>query len=145
MSPILPVLLCSAMLALSACSAADRSADSSGAAAGPAAAPAPAATAPPAPTPTPAPTANASAAQAGWYMEHGDMGMFQPCGQDKSLTVDSAELRQRAKDFELEPNTPVYVRLSGTSDGSTFTVTGVDQFGSPVPVKDCSMTGTVTQ
>jgi hypothetical protein len=139
-------MLSGAMLAMSACSATDRSAESSGAPAGPAAAPAPAATPPPAPAPTPAdPTTNASEAQAGWYMEHGDMGMFQPCGQEKSLTVDSADLRQRAKDFELEPNTPVYVRLSGTSDGSTFTVTGVDQFGSPVPVRDCSMTGTVTQ
>ena len=148
MRPILSVLLSGAMLAMSACSAADRSADSSGAPAAPAATPAPTTTPPPAPTPTPAPaapTANASEAQAGWYMEHGDMGMFQPCGQEKSLTVDSAELRQRAKDFELEPNTPVYVRLSGTSDGSTFTVTAVDQFGSPEPVRDCSMTGTVTQ
>jgi hypothetical protein len=77
-------------------------------------------------------------------MEHGTMGMFQPCGQQTQLAVDSAELRQRAKDFGLEPNTPVYVRLSGTSDGARFTVARVDQFGSPDPVRDCSMTGTMT-
>jgi hypothetical protein len=77
-------------------------------------------------------------------MQHGDMGMFQPCGQEKQLTVDSAELRQRAREFGLEPDMPVYVRLSGTSDGAGFAVTRVDQFGSPDPVRDCSMTGTMT-
>ena len=149
MKSISSLLVCGALLAMSACTATDRPADASGTPAQ-----APAATAPPPPAPAPAPTpapepatptANATRAQAGWYMEHGDMGMFQPCGQEKPLTVDSADLRQRAREFELEPNTPVYVRLSGTSDGTTFTVTHVDQFGSPEPVRDCSMTGTVTQ
>jgi pyruvate/2-oxoglutarate dehydrogenase complex dihydrolipoamide acyltransferase (E2) component len=130
-------------LAMCACSASDRSAD-----APPAAAPAPAvamepATPPAAPPTTADPAAPASAAHAGWYMEHGDMGMFQLCGQEQQLTVDSADLRARAKDFGLEPNTPVYVRLAGSSDGSTFTVTGIEQFGSPEPMRDCGLTGVV--
>jgi hypothetical protein len=76
-------------------------------------------------------------------MEHGDMGMFQLCGHEQQLTVDSADLRARAKEFGLEPNTPVYTRLTGSSDGSTFTVTGIEQFGSPEPVRDCGLTGVV--
>jgi hypothetical protein len=146
MKTVPSLFLCGAMLALSACSAANRSADSTGTPA--AAVGAPAQATPPAspPTSTPAePAATAAETQAGWYMEHGDGGTFQPCGQDKALTVDSEELRQRARDFGLEPDTPVYVRLSGASDGSTFTVARVDQFGSPEPVRDCRMTGTVTQ
>ena len=100
---------------------------------------------PTAPTPTePDPAAAPTAeAMAGWYMQHGDMGMFQTCGQTQSLTVDSADLRTRAKDFGLEPNTPVYVRVHGTIEGTTLSVMHVEQFGSDTPVKDCAMTGVV--
>jgi pyruvate/2-oxoglutarate dehydrogenase complex dihydrolipoamide acyltransferase (E2) component len=143
MKKILPVLLSGALLAIAACSAADRPAETASAPAAPA--PVPATAPAPATTPTPTPASTAVEALAGWYMEHGDTGTFQPCGQPTSLTVDSADLRQRAREFGLEPETPVYVRLSGTTEGSTFSVTRVDQFGSPEPVRDCSMTGTVTQ
>ena len=114
---------------------------------------APVAAAPATPTDTPAPTPTASAddpatpaageAMPGWYMQHGDMGMFQTCGQTQSLTVDSADLRARAKEFGLEPNTPVYVRVHGTIEGTTLSVVHVEQFGSDTPVTDCGMTGVV--
>ena len=134
MRTMLPALL---LTMLAACSAPDRPADATDAAATP-------------PEPTPAPTPSTPApdagnAQAGWYMEHGATGMLQPCSQDVHLTVDSAELRQRARDFGLAPGTPVYVRVSGTTEGSRFTVARVAQFGSPEPVSDCPMTGTMTQ
>ncbi len=76
-------------------------------------------------------------------MEHGGVGRFQPCGQSQPLSVDSAELRARAKAFSLQADTPVYVRVFGTTDGSVLTVSGVQQFGSPTPVRNCGMTGVV--
>ena len=81
---------------------------------------------------------------AGWYMQHGAMDMFQTCGQTQSLTVDSADLRARAKAFDLQPNTPVYVRVHGTIEGTTLSVVHVEQFGSDIPVTDCGLTGVVT-
>jgi hypothetical protein len=52
-------------------------------------------------------------------------------------------VRARAKELGPEPNTPVYRRLTGSSDGSTFTVTVIEQFGAPEPVRDCGLTGVV--
>ena len=71
------------------------------------------------------------------------MGMLQLCGQSQQLTVESADLRAQAESFGLEPNTPVYVRVAGSTDGSNFTVTRVEQFGSPTPVSDCGLAGVV--
>ena len=135
-------------LAASACSAdkpatapaADAAADAAAAPATPADTPAPA-PAPPAVDPAAPP---ASEAMAGWYMQHGDMDMFQTCGQTQSLTVDSADLRARAKEFGLQPNTPVYVKVHGTIEGTTLSVVHVEQFGSDTPVTDCGLTGVVT-
>lgn len=123
-------------LALTACSAADQSAEP----AAPAQAATPASEAPAPTSPPPAPVADV---HAGWYMEHGEMGMFQMCGDSKQLTVESADLRAQAKSFGLQPNTPVYVRVAGSMDGSNLTVTRVEQFGSPTPVSDCGLTGVV--
>ena len=139
----LATLIATALLV--ACSASDRPADTAAATPAPATAPAVSAPPPTAPAPEPAPAAPVGGDTiAGWYMEHGDMGMFQRCGQDAQLGVDSAELRAEARKFGLEPNTPVYVRVVGTSDGSKVSVTRVEQFGSPTPVRDCGLTGVVT-
>lgn len=107
---------------------------------------APTAAAPATPAPAPSVPAEpaASEAMAGWYMQHGAMDMFQTCGQTQSLTVDSADLRDRAKAFGLQPDTPVYVRVHGTIEGSTLSVVHVEQFGSETPVTDCGLTGVVT-
>jgi len=88
-------------------------------------------------------TAPPSRALAGWYLEHDAEGRFQPCGQADSLRVDSADLRARAREFGLDADTPVYVRVAGSIDGSTLQVVRVEQFGSPTPVRDCAMTGVV--
>jgi len=82
-------------------------------------------------------------ALAGWYLEHDAEGRFQPCGPAEPLRVDSADLRARARDFGLDADTPVYVRVAGSIDGSTLQVVRVEQFGSPTPVRDCAMTGVV--
>lgn len=81
----------------------------------------------------------------GWYMEHEWQGMFQPCGESRQWRVDSPELRARAKDFGLDPDTPVYVSLSvtQTAGGHELLVSRIEQFGSPTPVRDCAMTGVV--
>ena len=81
----------------------------------------------------------------GWYLEHDGQGMFQPCGQSQQWRVESPELRVQAKDFGLDPDTPIYVHVSATlSDGGDeLSVSRVDQFGSPTPVRDCAMTGVV--
>jgi hypothetical protein len=76
-------------------------------------------------------------------MEHDAEGSFQPCGHADSLRVDSADLRARAREFGLDADTPVYVRVAGSIEGSTLQVVRVEQFGSPTPVRDCAMTGVV--
>ena len=81
---------------------------------------------------------------AGWYTEHAGRGSFQPCGKTPALLVgESAELRAEAKKFGLDDDTPVYVRLSGVvlADRNKMSVTKVEQFGSPTPVRDCPMSG----
>ncbi len=83
----------------------------------------------------------------GWYMERAGQGLFQSCGQSQQLRVSaSAELRSKARDFGLDENTPVYVRLSGvqSADGTELVVSQVEQFGSTTPVRDCGLTGVVT-
>jgi hypothetical protein len=141
-NPALFVLI--AALAASACSG-DKPPSTQATDAAPPVAAVPADTPAPAPTaPAADPAAPAGEAMAGWYMQHGDMDMFQTCGQTQSLTVDSADLRARAKEFGLEPNTPVYVRVHGTIEGTTLSVVHVEQFGSDTPVNDCGLTGVVT-
>ena len=81
---------------------------------------------------------------AGWYTEHSGRGSFQPCGRAPALLVsESAELRAQAKKFGLDEDTPVYVRLSGvvSADRNEFTLSKIEQFGSPTPVRDCPMSG----
>ena len=90
------------------------------------------------------PSAAEDTGYAGWYTQRDGQGSFQPCGRAQALLVrESAELRAGAKKFGLEDDTPVYVRLSGvvSADGNGISVKKVDQFGSPSPVRDCSMTG----
>lgn len=96
------------------------------------------------PEPVPASTAEGERYR-GWYMEHDGQGMFQPCGQSRQWRVESPELRAQARDFELDPDTPVYVHVFGTpsAGGEELSVSRVDQFGSPTPVRDCAMTGVV--
>lgn len=81
---------------------------------------------------------------AGWYTAHAGRGSFQPCGRAPALLVsESAELRAQAKTFGLDEETPVYVRLSGVilAERNEFTLTKIEQFGSPTPVRDCPMSG----
>lgn len=96
-----------------------------------------------APAPLPA-----TALHAGWYMEHDGAGVFRPCGQDRAWRVThDAALRAAARDFGLQPDTPVYVRLAGSPlpDRGEFRLARVEQLGSPTPVRDCPMTGVVLQ
>lgn len=80
--------------------------------------------------------------QAGWYRA----GMLQACGSTKSMKVsNSAELDKQVKAGGMQPGDPVYVRLEGSMSGGALSVTRVAQFGSPTPVRDCAMTGVVTQ
>ena len=90
------------------------------------------------------PSTGATHSYAGWYTQHAGRGSFQPCGQAPALLVrESADLRAEAKKFGLDDDTPVYVRLSGSvsADRNEMSVTKVDQFGSPTPVRDCAMSG----
>lgn len=81
----------------------------------------------------------------GWYTQQGARASFQPCGEETLEVVDGADLRRRARDFGLQDGDPVYVRLLGTRAGSQFQFDRVSQFGSPLPVRDCTMTGTSLQ
>lgn len=86
-------------------------------------------------------------ALAGWYWQHGEQELLQPCGQSQPLTVArSPALRERALAFGLEPDMPVYVRVRGTLSPASngLAVAQVEQFGSPDPVRDCPLTGVVT-
>ncbi|MHB8911357.1 MAG: hypothetical protein ACYC42_01620 [Lysobacter sp.] len=83
---------------------------------------------------------------AGWYREHAGQGIFQPCGESQLWKVEgSPDLSARARQFGLDEDTPVYVRVRGTrSAGDTgFKVSEVEQFGSTMPVRDCGMNGVV--
>lgn len=82
----------------------------------------------------------------GWYMEHAGQGMFQPCGQSQQWRVSgSSDIGAKARQFGLDQDTPIYVRLSGmqTANGNGLEVSRVEQFGSPTPVRNCGMTGVV--
>jgi hypothetical protein len=79
---------------------------------------------------------------AGWYMQNASGAIFQPCGSVDSLVVDAPDLTRRARDFNLQDDLPVYVRLRGSRHGNAFEVASVEQFGSPMPVRDCPMAGT---
>lgn len=95
--------------------------------------------------PTPEKTsARADQAYAGWYMQHAGQGTLQPCGQAQPLRVSaSADLPTRARDFGLDEDTPIYVRVMGSVSGNEVVVSRVDQFGSPTPVRNCAMNGVV--
>lgn len=81
---------------------------------------------------------------AGWYMEHAGQATFQPCGQAQPWRItEPADLPARARAFGLEPDTPVYVRLSGAAAAGAIAVTTVEQFGSPTPVRNCALNGVV--
>ncbi len=87
----------------------------------------------------------------GWYLQGTSGSRLQPCGQSVQWRIgDKADLPERAKAFGLQDDTPVYVKLlarvSGASNdsGKKVDVVRVEQFGSPIPVRDCGMTGVVT-
>ena len=83
---------------------------------------------------------------AGWYAQNGARAILQPCGAAEQLAImDGAELRRRAAEFGLQDGDPVYVRVDGDRTSAGFRVARVEQFGSPVPVRDCPMTGTSIQ
>jgi hypothetical protein len=80
----------------------------------------------------------------GWYREHEGRGLFQPCGSGTVYRVAARpQLRSRARDFGLQPDTPVYVRLEAAIERDTLKVARVLQFGSTTPVRDCPLTGVV--
>lgn len=90
--------------------------------------------------------AASSAPVAGWYVQDATRTLLQPCGAAAGLVVVNAgELRKRATDFGLRPGDPVYVRVQGTRTAGEFRLTRVEQFGSPVPIRDCPMSGTMIQ
>lgn len=87
-------------------------------------------------------SAGSSGVQAGWYRD----GAFQPCGRERSLKLsDTAQVEREIRAGGMQAGEPVYVRLSGESRDSVFQVNQVVQVGSPTPVRDCPMTGTVIQ
>lgn len=88
--------------------------------------------------------AAAGQAYAGWYMQRAGQGSFQPCGAARPLRVtSSADLPARARAFGLDENVPIHVRVTGTVSGNAIAISRVEQFGSPVPVRDCALTGVV--
>lgn len=88
----------------------------------------------------------ATAPVPGWYVQEDSQARFQPCGaKQRLLVVEGADLRQRAGDFGLQDGDPIYVRLLGSRADGEFRLFRVAQFGSPVPVRDCPMTGTTIQ
>lgn len=82
---------------------------------------------------------------AGWYTQSARGALFQPCGSPALQIEPSTDLRERARDFGLQADLPVYVRLLGSRNGNSFDVAAVEQFGSAVPIHDCPMTGTTIQ
>lgn len=91
-------------------------------------------------------TPAAASRVAGWYVQDAAAGRLELCNTPDVLTVVSGdELRKRAVDFGLQDGDPIYVRLDGTRAGPSFRVTHVEQFGSPVPITNCRMSGTIIQ
>lgn len=92
------------------------------------------------------PESAAAAPVAGWYVQDASRTLLQPCGAPEGLTVvNGAELRKQAADFGLQPGDPVYVRVVGSRTAGGFRLTRVEQFGSPEPIRDCPMSGTMIQ
>lgn len=87
----------------------------------------------------------ASGTVAGWYIQDASGATLQPCGSPALAVVDGVALRERAHAFGLQDGHPVYVRVHGDRTGTEFRPGTIEQFGSPVPVRDCPMTGTNIQ
>lgn len=80
--------------------------------------------------------------QAGWYRD----GTFQPCGRAENLKLSgTAQIESEIQVGGMQAGEPVYIRLSGERRDDVFQVKQVVQVGSPTPVRDCPMTGTVIQ
>ena len=91
---------------------------------------------------TPGGTDGAATVQAGWYRA----GTFQSCGSSAAVKATNAgDIEKQIKAGGMQPGDPVYVRVEGSTAGGVFNVTRVVQVGSPTPVRDCAMTGVVTQ
>lgn len=96
-------------------------------------------------TAPPVTAATTATAVSGWYSQHADTASLQPCGGQVLAVAGGDELRQRAERFGLQDGDPVYVRVRGALTSDAIRIEGVDQFGSPTPVRDCPMTGTRIQ
>lgn len=89
---------------------------------------------------TPAPASRVS----GWYVQDAAAARLQLCNEPEVLAIVSGdELRKRAADFGLQEGEPIYVRLDGSRAGQRFRLGHVEQFGSPVPITNCRMSGTM--
>lgn len=83
---------------------------------------------------------------AGWYVQDAAAARLQLCNEPDVLAVVSGdELRKRAADFGLHDGEPIYVRVDGSRTGARFRLVHVEQFGSPVPITNCQMSGTMIQ
>ncbi len=91
---------------------------------------------------TPAPASQV----AGWYVQDAAAARLELCNEPDVLAVVSGdELRKRAAEFGLQDGDPIYVRLEGSRTGASFRLVHVEKFGSPVPITNCSMSGTMIQ
>lgn len=100
----------------------------------------------PAPIPSSAAPAASAVAVTGWYTQQGAVAQLRPCGDATALQVDNgAALAARARDFGLQDGDPIYVKIHGVRDGAALRLEQVDQFGSPTPIRDCPMGGTMIQ
>lgn len=127
------------VMTVAGCAAADKTASG----------PKPSARTTSAPMATPATTAADAQPLDGWYMQGASGNRLQACGQSEQWPIgDKADLEARAKAFDLQDDTPVYVKLlarvTGSGNARQVDVVKVEQFGSPTPVRDCGMTGVVT-
>lgn len=102
-----------------------------------------------APVQAPSVTQGAAASAApvsGWYVQDATRASLQPCGApNRLIVVNGGELRKQAADFGLQPGDPVYVRVGGIRTAGEFRLGRVEQFGSPLPIRDCPMSGTMIQ
>ncbi|MDQ3161109.1 MAG: hypothetical protein M3Q51_08855 [Pseudomonadota bacterium] len=100
----------------------------------------------PAPTPSSAPADASAVAVSGWYTQQGDSAQLRPCGDATALQVENGEaLAARARDFGLQDGDPIYVKIHGVRNGAKLRLERVNQFGSPTPILDCPMGGTMIQ
>lgn len=100
----------------------------------------------PASIPSGAEPAASAAAITGWYTQQGGSARLRPCDDATALQVDNgAALAARARDFGLQDGDPIYVKIHGVRNGAALRVERVDQFGSPTPIRDCQMGGTMIQ